>query len=120
MGLQDLTPLDLFHQWWDTQNPHPSLGVGPHCTDKVDGGGNPILNDFPYTCRPDPAEGGQSTSDPFEDPDTNPDAYIPIGLFNRFDLAPSGGGHCGEYRIVYAKRSGNGRERNLLIFEAIL
>jgi hypothetical protein len=121
-GVADLTPLDLFHQWWDTQNPHPSLGLGPHCTDQVDGGGNPILNGFPYTCRPQPAEGGQITSDPFEDPDTNPDAYIPIGLFNRFDLAPSGGAHCGEYRIVYAKRSGidNGRERNLLIFEAIL
>ena len=83
---------------------------------------NPILNDFPYTCRPDPAEGGQIASNPFEYPDTNPDAYIPIGLFNRFDLAPSGGAHCGEYRIVYAKRSGItiGRERNLLIFEAIL
>jgi hypothetical protein len=105
-GVKGLTSLDLFHQWWDTQNPHPGLGLGPHCTDQVDGSGNPILNGFPYACRPGPAEGGQITSNPFEDPDTNADAYIPIGLFNRFDLAPSAGTHCGEYRIVYAKRSG--------------
>ena len=30
-GVDRLTPLDLFHQWWDTQNPHPGLGWGPHC-----------------------------------------------------------------------------------------
>jgi hypothetical protein len=124
-GIEGLTSLDLFHQWWDTQNPRldpAGLALGPHCDDEVDGWGNPILNDFPYTCRPGPAEGGQVTSNPFEDPDTNADAYIPIGLFNRFDLAPSAGTHCGEYRIVYAKRSGieDARERNLLIFEAIL
>jgi hypothetical protein len=121
-GVAGLTSLDLFHQWWDTQNPGPSLGLGPHCNDTVDGGGHPMLNEFPYTCRPGPAEGGQIHANPFDDPATNPDAYLPIGLFNRFDLAPSGGGHCGEYRIVYAKRSGieDARERNLLIFEAIL
>jgi hypothetical protein len=96
--------------------------LGPHCDDEVDGGGNPVLNNFPYTCRPAPAEGGQVTSNLFEDPDTNADAYIPIGLFNRFDLAPSAGTHCGEYRIVYAKRSGieDLRARNLFNFEAIL
>jgi hypothetical protein len=121
-GVPGLTSLDLFHQWWDTQNPHPGLGLGTHCDDQVDGGGNPVLNDFPYTCRPAPSEGRQAASDPFADPDTNADAYIPIGLFNRFDLAPSAGTHCGEYRIVYAKRSGitDPLERNLLIFEAIL
>jgi hypothetical protein len=81
-----------------------------------------MLNGFPYTCRPDPAEGMQAGTDPFTEPETNPDAYLPIGLFNRFDLAPADGAHCGEYRIVYAKRSGilNNRQRNLLIFEAIL
>jgi hypothetical protein len=121
-GVTGLTALDLFHQWWDTQNPRPSLELGLNCNDEVDAAGNPILNSFPYTCRPNPAEGRQINSDPFADLDTNPDAYIPIGLFNRFDLAPAGGGHCGEYRIVYAKRSGveNPQERNLLIFEASL
>jgi hypothetical protein len=121
-GVTGLTSLELFHQWWDTQNPGPSLGLGPHCDDTVDGSDNPILNDFPYTCRPDPAEGGQINADPFAAPATNPDAYIPIGLFNRFDLTPADGSHCGEYRIVYAKQSGVTLplERNLLIFEAIL
>jgi hypothetical protein len=124
-GVAGLTSLELFQQWWDTQNPGgtlPNPELAPHCDDTVDADGNPILNDFPYACRPGPAEGAQSDSDPFTDPTTNPDAYIPIGLFNRFDLAPADGSHCGEYRIVYAKQSGvtNSRERNLLIFEAIL
>jgi hypothetical protein len=121
-GVAGLTSLELFHQWWDTQNPGPSLGLGPHCDDTVHGSDNPIRNDFPYTCRPDPAEGGQIDADPFAPPATNPDAYIPIGLFNRFDLTPADGSHCGEYRIVYAKRSGVtiAVERHLLIFEAIL
>jgi hypothetical protein len=81
-----------------------------------------MLNDFPCTYRPDPAEGGQIASNLFAEPDTSPNAYIHIGLFNRFELAPSGGAHCGEHRIVYAKQSdiATGRERNLLIFEAML
>ena len=113
-GVPGLTALNLFHQWWDTQNPGPGLGLGPNCTG--------TLNDFPYTCRPAPAEGVQATTTPFVNPDTNLDAYLPIGLFNRFDLAPADGTHCGEYRIVYAKRSGISSpiQRNLLIFEAIL
>ena len=120
-GVAGLTALALFHQWWDTQNPGPGLGLGPHCDDEVDDLDNPILNGFPYTCRPDPAEGVQAGTDPFIDPDHD-NAYLPIGLFNRFDLAPGDGAHCGEYRIVYAKRSGilARRQRNLLIFEAIL
>lgn len=117
-----LTSLELFHQWWDTQNPRPGLGLGPHCDDTVDATGSPLINGFPYTCRPAPSEGAQASTDPFTDPDNNPDAYVPIGLFNRFDLAPSDGSHCGEYRIVYAKRSGmaNSLARNLVILEAVL
>ena len=52
------------------------------------------------------------------------DPFIPIGLFNRFDLAPSDGANCGEYRIVFGKRSAGapppGNNRNLIIFEAQL
>lgn len=120
-GVPWLTSLELFHQWWDTQNSGPGLGLGPHCDNTVDAG-TPVINDFPYTCRPAPAEGVQATTNPFADPDNNPDAYLPVGLFNRFDLAPSDGSHCGEYRIVYAKRSGiaNPLARNLVIFEAAL
>jgi hypothetical protein len=116
-----LTSLELFQQWWDTQNPGPGLGLGAHCDDVNDAGG-PTLNSYPYTCRPAPSEGGEAASQPFTDPDTNPTAYVPIGLFNRFDLAPADGSHCGEHRIVYARRSGitANLNRNLIIFEAIL
>ncbi len=51
------------------------------------------------------------------DPDT-PDGMIPVGLFNRFDLAPADGSNCGEYRIVYAKKSSGGLDRMTMIFEA--
>ena len=44
---------------------------------------------------------------------------VPVALFNRLDAAPADASHCGEYRIVYAKRNtGNGRF--FLIFEAVL
>ena len=121
-GVRGLTSLDLFHQWWDTQNPAPGNVAGPHCGDEKDAAGEPALNTYPYDCRPEPAEGGEVTSFPFPDTADNPGAYIPIGLFNRFDLAPADGSHCGEHRIVYARRSGidEGTSRNLLIFEAML
>ncbi|WP_224365140.1 hypothetical protein [Hyalangium versicolor] len=110
------TALDLFHQWWDTERPAPGLGAGPHC----DSPGIANMNGFPYPCRP--AEGGQALVDPFINATTNPNAYLPVGLFNRFDLAPANGANCGEYRIVFAKRSGitNPRDRLFVIFEAVL
>lgn len=111
VGQSGVTSRALFQQWWDTQNPSPGVHPGgPHC--------DVNLNGFPYTCRPAPAEGAQATLDPF----VGPGEYLPIGLFNRFDLAPADGSTCGEHRIVYAKRSGltNPRARNLVIFEMAL
>ncbi|HEY6724421.1 MAG TPA: hypothetical protein VI197_10325 [Polyangiaceae bacterium] len=116
-GVPGLTPLALFQQWWDTQNPGPGLGQGAHCDDQVEPGVGPVLNGYPYLCRPAPSEGGQAACDPFA-PDSLC-AYIPIALFNRFDQAPENGAHCGEHRIVFAKASGvtdNG-DRNSIIFE---
>ncbi len=48
--------------------------------------------------------------------------FEPVGLFNRFDLAPTSGATCGEHRIVYAMRSNdpNIGGRAFIIFEAIL
>lgn len=51
--------------------------------------------------------------------------YFPVGVFNRFDLAPENGETCGEYRIVFARQSGiqNGSitfVRRLINFEAVL
>jgi len=116
-----LTSKKLFQQWWDVFNPKPGLGQGPHCDDQVDPVLGPVLNSFPYTCRPAPSEGAQATCDPFEATDT-PCTYIPIGLFNRFDLTPENGAYCGEYRIVYAKKTGIAAtdDRNLVIFEAAM
>lgn len=118
-GVWGLSSVELFQQWWDTQNPGPGLDpAAPHCDDATDGDGNPLLNGYPYVCRPGPAEGEQASCDPFA-PDS-PCAYAPIGLFMRFDAAPEDGSHCGEYRIVYAKESGRTAvfDRNLAIFEA--
>lgn len=115
-----LTATRLFQQLWDTQNPGPGLGLGAHCDDTVDATYGPVLNGYPYSCRGTPAEGGEAACDPFAV--DSPCAYIPIALFNRFDLAPQNGAHCGEHRIVYARASGrtDGRARNLIIFEAVL
>ncbi len=112
-----LTAKALFQQWWDTQNPGNGSAAGPHCDDELDAAQGPLLNGFPYSCRPAPAEGSQALCDPFTDPACT---YMPIGLFNRFDLAPLDGSTCGEHRIVFAKQTGqtNKRNRNLVIFEA--
>jgi hypothetical protein len=117
-GVSGLTARQLFHQLWDTQNPAPGLDadpLSPNCTG--------ALNGYPYECRPDPEEGFQADPtqcDPFAA--NSSCAYIPIGLFMRFDLAPNDGRHCGEYRVVFAKESGRfptgSQNRNLLIFEA--
>jgi hypothetical protein len=118
-GIPGMTELKLFRQFWDTQNPAPGFGTaGPHCDDQTTWLGAPGINDFPWECPR--VEGFQAGVDPFgDDP-----LYIPIGLFNRFDLAPANGSHCGEYRIVYAMRPGHplaqGPQRNFIIFEAIL
>jgi hypothetical protein len=114
-----LTATQLFQQWWDTQNASSNRSDGPHCDDVVDGELGTTINGFPYTCRNTPEEGAQATCNPFKDQAC---AYMPIGLFNRFDLAPKDGATCGEYRMVFAKKSGqtNGRDRNLVIFEAAM
>lgn len=106
------TPEQLFRQLWDTQNPapgQPDLPGMPHCTDQ----GN-TLNGFPYVCRP--SEGGQALPTSV----INLDSYAAVGLYNRFDLAPVDGAHCGEYRIVLAKLPFTPALRNFIIFEAVL
>ncbi len=112
-----LTAKGLFQQWWDTQNPGSEGSTAGHCDAEQDPELGAVLNGFPYSCRPSPAEGAQASCDPFADAAC---AYIPVGLFNRFDLAPADGSSCGEYRVVFAKAGGASapRSRNLLIFEA--
>ena len=116
-----LTREALYGRWWDSQNTASGAAFPEafHCDDSIIDG-KESLGAFPIQC-PRP-EGALAFTDPFSDPDNNPDSYIPIGLFNRFDLARTDGSHCGEYRIVFAKRSGtfDSLNRNLIIFEAAL
>jgi hypothetical protein len=105
-----LTGVQMFRQLWDTQNPAPGTGAGPHCNDTIIAS-QPSLNSFPYGCRP--TEGAQANL-----PSVNITRYSAIGLFNRFDLAPSDGADCGEHRIIFGRTSGGGR--NFIIFEAVL
>ncbi|HLL52935.1 MAG TPA: hypothetical protein VK447_05275 [Myxococcaceae bacterium] len=109
-GGTGFTDTQLFRQLWDTQNPapgQPDLVGGAHCTDN---GGT--LNGFGYPCRT--AEGQQASTTST----ITMSSYSAVGLYNRFDLAPSNGADCGEYRVVFANTGGGGR--NFLIFEAVL
>ena len=120
-GIPGLTGLRLYQEWWDSQRKGPGLGLGgPHCGDELLPDGKPGFNGFAYACPRE--EGKQALENPFVDPATNPAAYVPIGLFNRFDLAAEDGSDCGEYRIVFARRSGisDRSSRNLIAFEAVL
>jgi hypothetical protein len=113
----NVTSLQLFQQWWSTQNPGP--GSTARCDDELTGG-VPSFNGFPWACPRE--EGAQASVNPFTPATNNPNGYLPIALTNRFDLAPTDGANCGEYRIIYARNSGitNAGDRNLVIFEAVL
>ncbi|MEE2679665.1 MAG: hypothetical protein VX546_13880 [Myxococcota bacterium] len=117
-GDPNLTPDLLWAQWWDTQNQGPGLGLGANCDDAVNAQGEATINRFPIQCPRN--EGTEINVDPFT-PDTG-SFYEPIALVNRFDLAPTDGANCGEYRVIFARHSGatNPLHRNLVIFEAVL
>lgn len=114
-GATPITPLSLYQQWFDTQNPKPGLAVAaaPHCDDFITDG-KPSFNGFARRC-PTP-EGILATSDPFTAHD-----YVPTGIINRFDLTPADGSNCGQYRIVYQKMTSKASDEKLrIIFEAVL
>ncbi len=46
------------------------------------------------------------------------DAWFPIALVNRIDLAPMDGRHCGQQRIILANNTEIGNERMFIILEA--
>jgi len=108
------TPLSLYRQWFDTQNPKPGLAAAdaPHCDDFLTDG-KPSFNGYPRLC-PTP-EGGLATSDPFAAHD-----YTPIGITNRFDLTPVDGSNCGQYRIIFAKTTSAPESKLHIIFEPVL
>lgn len=110
-GNPAFTGAQLFRQLWETQNAAAGpadLQPSAHCSDN-----GSTLNGFPNPCRPN--EGAQANAANV----TNINSYSAIGLFNRFDLAPSNGQTCGEYRVVFGKTAG-GTGRAFMIFEAAL
>ncbi|WNG25436.1 hypothetical protein F0U62_16520 [Cystobacter fuscus] len=142
------TPLELFHQLFDTfQRGANGNFPGPHCDDVAAVTGdiqppvdpnsiNPAfpfekqvptgsINGWPILCPRSVGDEAAATNDPFSDP-LAANAYMATTLSNRFDLAPPDGSDCGEYRLVFARRSGipgggrSGFERNFIIFEARL
>src|SRR5689334_16263845 len=62
-GLQQ-TPLQLYQQWFDTQNPKPGMVIAdaPHCDDFITNG-KPSFNGFVRRCPT--LEGSLAMSDPF-------------------------------------------------------
>lgn len=101
----------LFQRWMRTFGSSAASG---DCNDpRID------PNDYGLRC-PRTAEAKLATKNPFA---TAADVtFVPVGLFNRFDLTPANGSHCGEYRIVYAMSStaSDLGGRGFLIFEGIL
>jgi hypothetical protein len=106
-------PAQLYQQWFDTFNAKPGLvsANGPHCDDfTTDGGAS--FNGFPRRC-PVP-EGLFANDQPF-----TAGRFIPIGITNRFDLAPADGSNCGQYRLIFARPS-PAFDLFHIIFEAVL
>jgi hypothetical protein len=94
------TPLQLWQQWMKT----------------FDDCGNPDVdpNGYGIVCSRKP-EASLAGINPFK---SSGPRFEPTALANRFDLAPRSGADCGEYRIIYAMKDGNGR--GFLIFEGRL
>jgi len=111
-GVQQ-TPLQLYQQWFDTQNPKPGMVVAdaPHCDDFITNG-KPSFNGFVRRCPT--LEGPLAVSDPF-----TANEYRVIGVTNRFDQTPADGANCGQYRIVFTRGDANFSHIDI-IFEGVL
>jgi len=106
-GVAPETPTELYRRLWDTYNSPAGArfteAFAPHCTSITKG-------DLPLDC---PRTGDSSNAVAGV-----PSHFFPIALVNRFDLAPTSGANCGEYRIVYW--SGGSSNTGTIIFEAQL
>jgi hypothetical protein len=114
-----MTARQLYDQWMDLHNAGPGIGQGGHCNDETTGG-VPTMNGFQFDCPR--AEGKLVGTNPT---DGGPNSFHAVALVNRFDLATDprqGGTDCGEYRIIYAKTSGDTitTNRMQIVFEGVL
>ena len=107
-----LTSRAVYQAWMRT------FGASPASGDCDDPGIDP--EHYGLVC-PRTPEFKLASTDPFL-PGGGTVEFLPLGLFNRFDLAPADGTNCGEYRIVYGMQSRTGTiaGRALIIFEGAL
>jgi hypothetical protein len=93
------TPLAMYQDW---------MATFADCT-------NPLIDPSGYGIVCPRVESTLGSFNPFQQ--TGP-RFVPVGIVNRFDLAPKTGADCGEYRIVFAELDFPGRA--FIIFEARL
>ncbi|MEA2165319.1 MAG: hypothetical protein QOK37_3446 [Thermoanaerobaculia bacterium] len=107
-GVTNLTSVQLYRQWFDTQNPKPGLAdpAGPHCNDFATNGVE-SFNGFPRRC---PTQEGLFAATPYTSGE-----YFPIAVVNRFDQTPADGSNCGQYRIIFAKRMATGLRMHIIL-----
>lgn len=111
----NMTPVQLYRQWFDTLNAKPGLAVAdaPHCDDAMTNG-KASINGFAHRC-PTP-EGILATTDPFPGQE-----YENAGVINRFDQMPADGSNCGAYHVVFQRVRGTvGTTGVATIFEGVL
>lgn len=105
-GATNQTTKQLYQTWMNT------FGATDCTNPNVD------PNHYGQAC-PRTAEAKLATIDPTAANATM--TFVPIALFNRFDLAPVDGSNCGEYRIVFAlSGSSTFAGRGFIIFEAAM
>jgi len=106
------TSAKVFQRWMKTFG---STSAAGDCNDAtID------PNKYGLRC-PRPAEAKLAATNPFAAGSNV--IWKPVALFNRFDLAPANGAHCGEYRVVFAMQTAAGAPvsgRAFIIFEAAL
>lgn len=112
-------PVEMVQRFFDTMNSESEgrFGDVSHCDTQFNPA-TPFETDKLSCPR---AEGALADSEGFFE-DGDADQFIPVAIVNRFDLTPIDAQRCGQYRIVYAKRSGltDPNDRVFLIFEAAL
>jgi hypothetical protein len=103
-----VTSTDAYHAIIDSYSTG-ALGRDPaaaHCDDQVTDG-QPSLNGFPLQC---PRLESQQFA--------NLDAWFPLAIVSRLDLAPADGENCGQQRMIFANNTPNGNSRMFIIVEA--
>lgn len=106
------TNVGIFQAWWKT------FGSSSAAGDCNDAGIDPERYGLVCPRAPERAIG---STNPFLS--TSSVKFKPIGVFNRFDLTPTNGANCGEYRIVYSMTTSGSAPVSgpaFIIFEATL